>query len=273
MEEEKIGKFLESKAKVAYKTCKDNWFSSYGTYDGFDDMWNARPIPPVELKPYPEMPSDKWDKKSPVEPEERCTPEKPCKGCPDCMGIVNAFGDEPSDRDKEIEELAKFLDLGLGIKDSNNIARHLNTAGYSLRPKPELVAISEKELQEEIDDCINRWGQHSQFNEYMKICIMQKFTLPRSVPSVEIQEIAKNMKEWAKIPGLNLTPSSARLVNTWADAILLRSRDRSGVTEDEIITVIFKTLDVKTDIPTHWQVNTEQVAKAIKTLLKSKGIA
>lgn len=45
-----------------------------------------------------------------------------------------------------------------------------------------------------------------------------------SIPEVrkdelEIIEIAKQMKEWAKIPGLNLTPTSIRLVNAWADRL------------------------------------------------------
>lgn len=54
-----------------------------------------------------------------------------------------------------------------------------------------------------------------------------KFWNTRHAPTMEIsmlsnkdlQEISKNMKEWAKIPGLNLSPSSVRMLNTWADVI------------------------------------------------------
>lgn len=48
--------------------------------------------------------------------------------------------------------------------------------------------LDEKELLEEIEDCIERWYYHSEFAEYMKIAIMQRFAMP----AVKDEEICLN---------------------------------------------------------------------------------
>lgn len=29
---------IKAKLKIAYNTCRENWYQAYGTYEGFDDM-------------------------------------------------------------------------------------------------------------------------------------------------------------------------------------------------------------------------------------------
>ncbi len=37
--EELISKFIKAKMKASYNTCKEVWFESYGTYEGFEEMY------------------------------------------------------------------------------------------------------------------------------------------------------------------------------------------------------------------------------------------